>query len=193
MEVTGIPSSAGPILAPFNGQGRRQVVRLLRLQIAFLFFVPLAARAGQISGLQGKWQVYARKCDFMGTWRLNAARSSWGRKPKPSHVVVKIEHKDPVFRYSGTVVDAQGEQRAFEFDGFVDGKQHPAARECGEGRITFQWVNPQTITSEFQSNDGQCTEAGTSTLAGNGRVLKQQVRLKTREGAIAWTEVYEKQ
>ena len=75
-----------------------------------------------------------QQSSFSGTWKLNREKSKWKSLRKPISVIVTIDHKQPAFSYSGSLVDADGELRNFEFSGFVDGKEYPAQREYGEGR-----------------------------------------------------------
>jgi hypothetical protein len=130
--------------------------------------------------------------DLTGTWKLNVAKSSWGKKQKPSSVLVVVEHNEPALKYHGTVVDAHGDGRHFDFSGAIDGREHPVSGQYGEGKTTIRRVDSNTTTSRFQSNDGLIVETARTILSRDGKVLTRQLRLKDPNGEISWTEIYEK-
>ena len=45
----------------------------------------------------------AEVANMSGTWALNAGRSSYGDNPRPSNVLLTIQHNEPSLKYSGTV------------------------------------------------------------------------------------------
>lgn len=134
----------------------------------------------------------AQTPSLTGAWDLNVAKSNWGKKAKPQSVEVTIEHSEPDLKYSGVAVDAQEHTRHFEFAGKIDGKEYPVAREYGEGKITLKRANPATLNSEFRSTDGRFVERATTTLSKDGKTLTRQMRLKSPDGNLSWTEIYEK-
>jgi len=134
----------------------------------------------------------AQGVSFSGMWKLNVQRSSWGKKQKPNSITLEIEHREPAFKYQGTVVDAQGDGRDFAFEGILDGKEYLFQSARREGTIRLQRVDSRTVRSVFRSSDGRVEETATARLSGDGRVLTYQVRLKDPAGEMSWTEVYEK-
>lgn len=127
--------------------------------------------------------------DTTGSWRLNVQKSRWGKKPKPHAVTVTIRHNEPSIQYSGeAVVSENGETRHFEFEGAYDGKSYPYR----DGVITLQRVNATTTTSVYQSGDGSITETARTTIAAGGKVMTRKITLKNPDGAVSWTEIYEK-
>ena len=133
-----------------------------------------------------------QQSSFSGTWKLNREKSKWKSLRKPISVIVTIDHKQPAFSYSGSLVDADGELRNFEFSGFVDGKEYPAQREYGEGKVILKWAGLNTLTATFKTNDGRWVETTSRSLSRNGKTLTQQLRVKGPEGEVTWTEIYEK-
>jgi len=134
----------------------------------------------------------AQVSSLTGLWKLNVARSSWGKKQKPVSVWVDIDHREPALKYEGMVVDANGDGRYFAFEGAVDGKESPFQSPYGEGAITFRRLDPRSVTSVFRSGNGNVTETVTMRLSRDGKVLTHRVRLKDPAGEMSWTEVYEK-
>ena len=77
----------------------------------------------------------AQTPNLTGTWKLNIEKSRWGKRPKPVSVLLDIEHKEPMVKYAGRVVDAREETREFNFSGTIDGKEYPATTPYGEGKV----------------------------------------------------------
>jgi hypothetical protein len=135
----------------------------------------------------------AQVANLSGTWKLNAEKSSWGRKQKPAGITIHIQHAEPALAYSGMVVDTYGDGRAFEFKGALDGKPQAITNQYGSGTIVFRRLDLNTTTSLFKSADGTIVEETKTRLLSRGRVLSHAVRLKDPTGELSWTEVYEKQ
>jgi len=135
----------------------------------------------------------AQVANLTGTWKLNVQKSSWGKRPKPVSVLVNIEHREPLVKYFGTVVDASQEIREFNFSGTIDGKQYPTTTSFGEGKVTLSRVDQRTISADLRSDDAKFTQAITTTVSRDGRVMTRRLRIKAPDGPVSWTEVYEKQ
>ncbi len=133
--------------------------------------------------------------NLSGTWKLNVAKSSWGKKPKPQSVTLQIEHQEPMLRYSGTAVSgtAAEDVHPFRFDGAIDGKEYPAETLYGPGYTSIKRLNSTTILEETRSKNGQFVETTRNTISSDGREMTRRIGLKTPNGHSSWTEVYEKQ
>lgn len=130
---------------------------------------------------------------FTGRWKLNPAKSSWGNKPAPVAVTIDIEDRGQTLKYSGIVVDTHGENREFEFAGAADGKEYPAVRASGEGKVVLERVGPYAILASFKTYDGSVVERTRMSLSRDGKVLTYRVEV-TRAGSTArWVEWYERQ
>lgn len=139
----------------------------------------------------GMWAAQAP--DSAGTWRLNTAKSSWGHKPRPTNVVVKIEGGDPDYRYSGTITDPNGEESRFDVACPVDGQEHAVKTSYGSGKMSIRRVNAYTTTATFRSDDGKYSETATTTVSRDGRELTRRLQNKGPDGAATWTEVYDRE
>ena len=147
------------------------------------FLAPLALAVGMCE---------AQVSDLSGTWHLSVQKSRWGKMRKPASVVLQIEHREPLFKYSGVVVYTHDETRHFTFDGAIDGKAYPGQRSYGPGAISIKRVNASTVVSAFRSGDGQYLETAEVFLSPDGKVLTQRMSLVCPEGKRTWTETYEK-
>lgn len=135
--------------------------------------------------------------DLSGTWHLNVAKSRWGKHPKPISSVVTIEHHEPALKYSGTLHFQDGESggeesRTFGFDGAIDGKEYPVTGNLVDGKMVFRRVSPNSITSDFKSNDGKVLETAKTTISADGKTLYRDMRAKGPNGEISWAEVYDR-
>jgi hypothetical protein len=148
-------------------------------------FIILAAVSSAISAVQAP--------TFTGFWKLNVAKSTWGKKQVPAVVMVEIDHKEPVLKYSGDVVDVHGDGRHFEFAGATDGRECPSVRAGREGNVVLERRGPYEILATFRSNDGVVVERARMTLSRDGKVLVYDIRVTDPGGDMRWTEVYEKQ
>ncbi len=146
----------------------------------------------QEPGIERGWPFSMGQANFSGTWKLNLDKSRYGNLRKPVAVIVTINHQDPAFSYSGSVVDADGDLRNFEFSGAIDGKSYPASRNSGQGTVILRWTTSNTFTEVFTSADGRWVETITRSLSRNGRTLTQRTRLRGPNGQVTWTEVYDK-
>ena len=92
--------------------------------------------------------------DLSGTWHLNVDRSTWSRGvAKPLRVILWIEHREPVLRYTGAVTYMSEEIRDFEFDGAIDRKSYPMTRSFGSGSISLSRYDTHTVDSVFRTPD----------------------------------------
>lgn len=139
----------------------------------------------------------AQIADMSGTWRLDVAKSKWGKHPKPTSEEVVIEHHEPELKYSGTIVFPSGptggeETKKFSFSGYIDGKEYPVFGSLGEGQMSIRRVNPNTTVWEFKPTNGSATETATTRISADGRLLIREVHGKGAHGETSWTEVYDR-
>jgi hypothetical protein len=119
-------------------------------------------------------------------------KSQWGKKEKPVAVIVKIEHNEPAWKYSGTVTLPNSEEKTFSYEGAIDGTERDAVSAYGPGKMTIRRVNAATTASSFRTNDGRFTETAT-TSSSDGVTMTRRMHLKSPDGEVSWTEVYQKQ
>jgi len=135
----------------------------------------------------------AQVSSLTGTWHLNVDKSRWGKRQRPQSVAVRVEHNEPALKYSGTVVDAGGENTTdFEFSGAIDGKEYRMTGAYGEGRIRIDRVDTRATVSAFRSDDGRYVVTARTQLAADGKTMTRRIQVKGPDGETQWTEVYEK-
>ena len=131
--------------------------------------------------------------DMSGTWKLNAEKSDWRGVQRPLSVVVTVEHREPILKYSGRVQYPNSPPRGFSFDGALDGKPHPALRSYGPGSSQMTRRGRGVVESDFRSNDGKFREAAQTILSADGKQMTRRLHLDGPSGQEDWTEVYEKE
>jgi hypothetical protein len=128
--------------------------------------------------------------NMTGAWRLDVESSSWGNAHKPLLVLMDIEHREPILRYSGSITYTNENTRQFAFDGRIDGQEYAMVRSFGAGRIAIRRLSPNTIRSIFKTDDAQYAEAGTTTISRDGKRLTRRIHVTGPAGETHWTEVY---
>ena len=136
----------------------------------------------------------AQVANMSGAWNLNVSKSKWGKHPRPTSIVITIDHREPALDYSGEVVAATGQDaRKFTFHGAIDGKPYPVTGELGEqGKMTVRRVSPNVTVSDFQSDDGKFSETARTTVSSDGKQMVREIHAKSPEGETSWTEVYDR-
>ncbi len=139
--------------------------------------------------------LYAEVANMSGTWALNVKRSTWGDKPSPVRVDIKVEHNEPAFKYFGSS-QAPDERDAatFEFSGAIDDKAYPVTENGKTARkARFKRSADNTVEAVYFGPHGKEAEKTRMTLARDGKTLVRQVRVKLPDGRVnTWREVYEK-
>jgi hypothetical protein len=135
--------------------------------------------------------------DMSGTWKLNVQKSVWGKHPKPTNGTVTIVHHEPSFQYSGKVGTGQGtegaDQRSFQFNGTIDGKEYPVTGSQGQGTTMVKRVDARTIESQLKGPDGKVMETARTTISADGKQLTRSIKAVGPNGEMSWTEFYDRQ
>lgn len=128
-----------------------------------------------------------------GAWVLNGDTSKWGKRERPTSIVLNIVHQEPSLKYSGEIIKpGEDASREFSFDGAIDGKAYPARGPGSEGTMAFKRVDARTVESLYTSNDKTLVERGRLTVSADGKHLTRQVQVKSPGGEESWTEVYDR-
>jgi hypothetical protein len=129
-----------------------------------------------------------------GTWKLNAEKSDYGKRPKPKDVTVKIEHKEPSLKYTVTGTDGQGKPLNIQFSGAIDGKDYPITGAPNNvAKVSAKRVNDTTTESVGKSADGKVVETVTLTISPDGKTFTRVAKVKGPDGEFTLKSVYDKQ
>jgi len=82
---------------------------------------------------------------LFGTWRMNAAKSSYSPGPTPKSNIAKWEAFQGGARLTVDVVPAQGETQHYESSGKFDGKDNPVKGNNPDGdTVAFSKIDART-------------------------------------------------
>ena len=150
-------------------------------------WVALTCVLALVSGpLQGAGAV-----NLTGTWKLNVAKSDYGKRPKPKEAT--IEHKEPSLKYTVTGTDGEGKPLNIQFAGAIDGKEYPLIGSPIVANISVKRINDRTTESVGRSADGKVVENVTVTASADGKTFTRTGKLTLPEGSFTTKGVYEKQ
>jgi len=128
----------------------------------------------------------ATKPNFSGDWELNTARSDLGGAPI-TKLVVHIEHKDPVFKYTAqATVDGRDveESESFATDG-------TPSRDSRGATVRAHWDGAALVT-ETTGSDGQLLDRSRLTLSAEGNTTVRDYERLTPDDRQKRHEIYEK-
>ncbi len=135
---------------------------------------------------------WAPVADLSGNWHLNVQRSTWGKMNRPLSVVLRIDHREPAFHYTGAVRYANEDSRDFAFNGAIDGKPYPMMRSYGEGSIIMHRLGPTAFESVFRTPGDAFVETTRTEVSKDGKTMTRALHLLSPEGIRRWTEIYER-
>ncbi len=128
------------------------------------------------------------KPNLTGTWKLNTSKSDFSGKPMPSALAVKIDHQDPIFKYSVT-----GTQDGNEFE--ESGEIAIGGKESTNSNgltLKAHWEG-KVLVVEYKSPDGSFSGLAHDTLSEDGKTLTRDTEIKSSEGDYKQHIVLEKQ
>jgi hypothetical protein len=144
----------------------------------------------------GTISVWAEVANMSGTWVLNKDRSDWNAKSPPTGVILHIEHREPLLKYTGSVTEGgtEKDQTRFSFDGAIDGKEHTIREGSGaRSKILFKRTSDDTVESVLKSPDGKTIEESSTKLSSDGKTLVRKIKQRTADNKTGeWTEIYER-
>ena len=130
-----------------------------------------------------------RKPDFSGEWILDrqACTLSPGADAIQS-AVVRIEHRDPNFRYKAKFVSA-GDPVEFEYELLSDGREVVATHEGTRTISSLRWEGEALVASwQTQRADGELKISFRHELVNEGRRLRavEELRGEGRDQDNIW-------
>jgi hypothetical protein len=118
-------------------------------------------------------QMAAIDKSYMGTWKLNVAKSTYQPGPGPKESTRVHEDRGAGFVLISTdSVNAQGAKTHGAYVYKPDGKEYPVAgaNQPGAATIALIAVDPLTVTFT-QKLDGKVTSTGTRTVSKDGKTM----------------------
>ncbi len=130
--------------------------------------------------------------DFMGTWKLNEAKSKIGPGvPKNTTVVYEAAGDSVKITIDGT--DADGKPTHNEWTGKFDGKDYPVTGDPSSDARALKKVDDHTITFSVKKGDKVIT-TGRIVLSADGKTRTVTTTTTDAKGKkVRSTAVYDKQ
>ena len=135
--------------------------------------------------------LLAQDNPFVGTWKLNVAKSKYNPGPAP-------QSSTRTWDASGMVmvngVNAAGKPMSYGYTIANDGKEHSTmgAIPNGADKITSKKVDENTYQADF-TKAGEHVETTTFKLSNGGKTLTIHAKGKTDKGDFENLQVWEKQ
>jgi hypothetical protein len=129
---------------------------------------------------------------FMGTWKLNEAKSTLAAgTPKNNTVVYEAAGDNVKITVDG--VDSEGKPAHNEWTGKFDGKEYPVTGDPTADMRSYKRVNDRTLTLTNKKN-GKTTMSGRIVISKDGKSRTVTVSGTDAAGKkISSTAVYDKQ
>ena len=123
-------------------------------------------------------QQATERPDFTGKWQFNRERSKL-QIPEPDSASFEIEHRDPVFRLTRTLVYA-GAPNTIGFEVTTDGKEHLLTFGDLTARVSVQWEGASLVLdSTVRSKDDEGTNIVRYALSDDGQTFIATERLES--------------
>ena len=129
---------------------------------------------------------------FLGTWKLNEAKSSIpSMAPKNSTVVYQATGDNLKVSVDGT--DSQGKPAHNEWTGKFDGKDYPLTGDPSADTRSYKKVDDST-TELTNKKDGKVTATGRIVISADGKTRTVTVTASDPSGnTVKYSAVYDKQ
>ena len=126
----------------------------------------------------------------VGTWKLDAKKSSYGNMPAPKfEQLVVMEDKPDSLKWNLKGATVDGKTYISSYDGPIDGKDHPLLSNEAASTVAYtrtasgvQWVT--------KNKSGAVIETGSSQLSPDGHMLTLKGTAQGPNGKVNFTSVF---
>jgi len=131
--------------------------------------------------------------NWLGTWKLNLAKSKFSPGPAPKSLTLKFEASQDGIKLTSDGVDADGKPTHGSYTSKFDGKDVPWA-----GNPNADTASPKRIDANSYQNtwkkDGKVTVTAKAVVSADGKTLTVTQTGKNAKGeAVNTTAVYDRQ
>jgi hypothetical protein len=128
---------------------------------------------------------------YVGTWKLNLAKSTYGGQTPPKSIVHRHEAVEGGLRQVTDGVDADGKPFHSEYTAKFDGKEYPVTGGRAGDTIAIKRIDTHTFEWTWRSG-GRVDNAGRAVYSADGK--QRTLHFTIRGGKEAnVTAVYERQ
>lgn len=133
------------------------------------------------------------KPNFTGTWKLNAAKSDFGKMPLPAKLERVVQHAEPKLTVQSVTSSPQGELRSVSIY-TTDDKESVNTVRGTQVKSVAAWVGPTlTIRSTRQVQNVELVAVEHWSMSANGKVLTVINKISTPGGTVEATTVLDRQ
>jgi hypothetical protein len=127
--------------------------------------------------------------NLSGVWKLNGAKSDYGKFPAPLSVTRKITHNDPKLVLATTQAGPQGDVTS-NLTYTTDGKEVVN----GDSKGSAQWIGDKLMIESIREFQGATLKQKEIwTLSGDGKTLTVDSHVSIPNGEFDVKQVFEKQ
>ena len=131
--------------------------------------------------------------NLSGEWKLNLAKSDYGKFPAPLAVTRKITHNDPKLALTITQTGPQGDVTS-KLAYTTDGKEVVNQVSGGESKGTAQWIGDKLmIESSREFQGATLKQKDIWTLSADGKVLTVDSHVSIPNGEFDVKQVFDRQ
>ncbi len=130
---------------------------------------------------------------FVGTWKMNVAKSKFSPGPAPKGETVKLEAIAEGLKHTFDSIDAQGKSSHAEWSPKFDGKDYRITGDPTTDVGSLKRIDPNTIEVVFKKG-GKEVGRWHVTVSKDGKTLTASGKGKDEKGQeFSNTELYDKQ
>ena len=131
--------------------------------------------------------------NLSGEWKLNFAKSNYGKFPAPSSMTRKIAHNDPKLILTTTQKGPQGEVTS-KLTYTTDGKESVNQVAGGEAKGIAQWIGDKLMIESSREFQGvTLKQKDIWTLSSDGKTLTIDTHVSIPNGEFDIKQVFDKQ
>jgi hypothetical protein len=131
--------------------------------------------------------------NLSGEWKLNFAKSNYGKFPAPSSMTRKIAHNDPKLILTTTQKGAQGEVTS-KLAYTTDGKESVNQVAGGESKGIAQWIGDKLMIESSREFQGvTLKQKDIWTLSDDGKTLTIDSHVSIPNGEYDIKQVFDRQ
>lgn len=134
-------------------------------------------------------RVQASSTSAVGTWRLDAAKSSYGNLPTPKFEQLVITIDEPsALKWNIKGIAADGKTFIESYDGPIDGKNHRLVTSTG-GTIAYTRVG-NGVQWVIKDGNGGVLENASGQISPDGKTLTIKGEMQGSNGKMNFVSVY---
>jgi hypothetical protein len=131
--------------------------------------------------------------NWVGTWKLNAAKSKYSPGPAPKSLTLKFERSEGGIKLTSDGTDAEGKATHGEYVSKFDGQDVPWAGNPEADTAGAKRIDDNTYENVWKKG-GKVTVTARAVVSGDGKTMTITQTGKDSQGrSVANTAVYDKQ